>query len=86
MELRRLADAGATTLAIDAEPAPYTLPPVDLFRWKIVLLPRDSAMQVDADVRIDPVDQIGAPISWAEKPFRIEVRPGDAAAARGGGR
>src|SRR5207245_1431384 len=27
-------------LAVWAEPAPYCLPPVDLFDWRIVLLPR----------------------------------------------
>jgi hypothetical protein len=97
--LQQLSSAGAATLAVDAEPAPYTLPPVDLFRWKLVLLPRGTAMPADADVRIDPVDVMGkdrgnisylvrpilspVSISWAGKPFRIETRPGDVAGAKG---
>jgi hypothetical protein len=83
---------GAVTLAMDAEPAPYSLPPVNLFDWKWVLLPRGAAMPGDADVRIDPVDFAGegdanvrylprpvllaTPISWAGKPFRVEMRSG----------
>jgi len=97
--LRELSAAGAHTLAVDAEPAPYTLPPVDLFRWNIVLLPRGAAMPDDADVRIDPVDFAGddsantsylvrpillpTPISWAAKPFRIETPRSDGSAAKG---
>jgi hypothetical protein len=96
----RLADlSSGGTLAVDAEPAPYSLPPVDLFRWKMVLLPRGMAAPVDADVRVDPVDAAGVdsanvaylnrpvllptPISWAGKPFRIQTPPDDASAAKG---
>jgi hypothetical protein len=96
--LQQLSAAGAVNLAIDAEPAPYVLPPVDLFKWKIVLLPRGTSA-ADADVRIDAVDAAGAdsstvsyiprpmllptPISWAGKPFRIETRSDGAVAAKG---
>ncbi len=31
-------------LGIVAEPAPYCMPPVDLFRWQLVLLPRGQAV------------------------------------------
>ena len=88
--LREMSAAGATVLAVDAEPAPYTLPPVDLFRWKVLLLPRGSPMPADADMRLDPVDDVQppdskvqywirprlmpTPISWAAKSFRIETR------------
>jgi hypothetical protein len=101
--LRTDLDDGARVLAVDAEPAPYCLPPADLFRWKLVLLPPMSPLgaviPADADARIDPVDRVGkssatvsylipplllpTPISWAGKPFRIQVRSGDAAAAKG---
>jgi hypothetical protein len=90
---------GAVTLGMDAEPAPYALPPVNLFDWKWVLLPRGAAMPGDVDVRIDPVDSAGAdganvqfvirpvllatPISWAGKPFRVEMRSGVDFAAKG---
>ena len=29
-----------TAIAVDAEPAPYSLPPVNLFDWQVVLVPR----------------------------------------------
>jgi hypothetical protein len=97
-QLQKLSAAGEKILAVDAEPAPYVLPPVDLFKWKIVLLPRGMAT-ADADVRIDAADAAGkdtstvsylprpillpTPISWAGKPFRIETRPDGATAATG---
>lgn len=40
--LRAMRGGGARTLAVYAEPAPYCMPPVDLFRWTIELLPRDA--------------------------------------------
>ena len=97
--LRDLSTAGARTLAIDAEPAPYDLPPVDLFRWQIVLLPRGGSFPASAEVRLDPVDEaksstattrywirarlLATPISWAAKPFRVELHPNFADAAAG---
>jgi hypothetical protein len=54
---------GATTLAIFAEPAPYSLPPVDLFGWRIVLVPRGASVEDAtklADVVIRPVDALPA--------------------------
>jgi hypothetical protein len=97
VQLNQLAASGATTLAIDVEPAPYSLPPVDLFHWKLLLLPRDAQFPADAGVRIDAVDYAGkktanmnfvgrpifmdTPLSWAAKPFRIESPPNAAAAA-----
>jgi len=89
-ELQQWSANGASTLAINSEPAPYVLPPVDLFEWKIILMPAGAAMPHGADVRIDPADGVGpdiatiqsfisppflaTPISWAAKPFRIEIR------------
>ena len=40
--LRALSHSGQTQLTIYAEPAPYCLPPVNLFDWTIVLAPRDA--------------------------------------------
>lgn len=61
--LRMLHYAGARTLAVHAEPAPYSLPPVDLFRWRLVLLPRGIDItrdSTDADVIVRAVDEIGS--------------------------
>ncbi len=60
--LSMLHRAGARTLAVCAEPAPYSLPPVDLFAWRLVLLPRrfDLAKDsTDADVIVRAVDDLG---------------------------
>jgi hypothetical protein len=60
-------------LALESEPAPYCLPPVNLSTWKIVLLPRDSTF-----VSVKPSDQVRVfdpretAMSWADKPFRVE--------------
>jgi 4-amino-4-deoxy-L-arabinose transferase-like glycosyltransferase len=66
------------TLWVTSEPAPYCLPPVDLFRWKIVLLPPGGAAPGGADaVLVKPDDTIhildpaATPISWADKRFDI---------------
>lgn len=97
LEARRLAQlAGKHPLrvALTAEPAPYSLPPVNLFDWPLVLLPR-GATEFDADVLICAVDDPAdpprrpgifvlppaysaplTPISWAAKPFLIELRKG----------
>jgi hypothetical protein len=89
---------GAYTVYVDAEPAPYATPPLDLFRWQMILLPGNAALPPDADVRVDATRGVGpdfkyiqslidspffdAPISWAEKPFRIEIRQDVFAAVR----
>lgn len=51
---------GATTLGVYREPAPYLLPPVDLFTWKIGLLPDGFDLNsglAPVDVIVRPVDQ-----------------------------
>jgi len=91
----RLADAsrlddllrlGGRLMATREEPAPWSLPPVDLFRWELVVpprgLPRESP-DANADVTVGPANLssltngIGlltsTPISWAAKPFDMEV-------------
>jgi hypothetical protein len=58
--LSLLQQAGGKTLGIYAEPAPYSLPPVDLFEWTLVLLPRGFDIRsdaTDADVIVRAVDE-----------------------------
>ena len=64
--LRALKRTGADTLAIVAEPAPYSVPPVDLWHWKLLLLPRGSevgpaAKEAHADVVVRAVDPPSRP-------------------------
>jgi len=58
--IEQLRAAGGTTLAVFAEPAPYSLPPVDPFGWQLILVPRgwtiEQAAQI-ADVVVRPVDR-----------------------------
>lgn len=67
VEAHRL--AGARTVGIVAEPAPYSVPPLNLFDWQIVLLPRDYQPQSDAsppDLVVRAVDHLARPAeAWA---------------------
>ncbi|HSV14608.1 MAG TPA: glycosyltransferase family 39 protein [Tepidisphaeraceae bacterium] len=78
IELQRQSRPGRT-LAVLAEPAPYCLPPVNLFDWRIVLLPRggDPSQLPSSDwASVWPQDvSSDAPISWANKPMRIDFKP-----------
>jgi hypothetical protein len=74
----RLANTGQQpVLYITSEPAPYCLPPVNLFRWRIILLPPDGAVPTGfpAGVLIQPhqsfklMDPAATPISWANIGF-----------------
>ena len=40
--LHELNERGATAMMLAAEPAPYSLPPVNLFKWKLALMPDDA--------------------------------------------
>lgn len=71
---------GYRRLVIFAEPAPYCLPPVDLWHWQIILMPRNAtlreAMHAGGDLVVsvddeDRVDPAGTRISWASKRFAI---------------
>ncbi len=58
-------------LAVWSEPAPYCLPAVDLFNWKILLLPPGSEAPAES-VSVRPDDSYDfTPISWSNKPFDI---------------
>lgn len=78
--------SGQGVLASREEPAPWSLPPVDLFRWTIVLPPRGWPVDRPfggAMVTVGPKDTsqhptlfdllLSTPISWADKPFRIQL-------------
>jgi hypothetical protein len=80
---------GGSMLASREEPAPWSLPPVDLFRWQIVLPPRSWPQCrpfTGAAVNVAPEDFpegsllkrlfFSTPISWADKPFRIQLASG----------
>ncbi len=61
-------------LVVSADPAPYGLPPVDLFTWRLMLLPPGSATPAGS-LRVRSTDHVthglASPISWADKPFEI---------------
>ena len=54
--------SGARALGVVAEPAPYDLPPVDLFEWQILLLPANATAEM-----IDRCDVLVRP--WGTRPF-----------------
>jgi len=66
------------TLLLPDDPAPYNLPPVDLFRWRIVLLPKgEQTGDMPHGLLVRPDDTISlsplaTPLSWANKTFLIE--------------
>jgi hypothetical protein len=67
--LQRMCDSHSPTIAVLAEPAPYNTPPLDVFRWRIKLLPRGADRDPDPDlgqITIHPDDRT---IAWADKQF-----------------
>ncbi len=76
VQLAALARPGRM-LAVRGDPAPYGLPPVDLFTWRIVRVPAEGTGVVSPDaVSVVPTDtapahSVSSPISWAGKPFDI---------------
>ena len=81
--IRQLRERGARTIGVTAEPAPYCLPPVDLFSWTIVKVPAVGGQQAQpgADIRVVPIDVqtsrvpgvADGRISWADKQFDVTV-------------
>jgi hypothetical protein len=61
-----------TVVALVAEPAPYSMPPVDLFKTRLILLPANELRSPAADIVIRTVDQIPS-----ERPPGVEywLRP-----------
>jgi len=81
-ELADLNYQGRHVLRIANEPAPYCLPPVDLFSWQLQLIPRGQplAPQNADEVAVQPSedDSLSAALasprmSWAAKQFDIRV-------------
>jgi hypothetical protein len=70
--IRSLLDQGVATIGVIAEPAPYDLPPVDLFRGWLLFAPPGQIAPADAIVELDPGAAI-APISWADAHFSIAL-------------
>lgn len=66
-------------LYLAAEPAPYCLPPVNLFRWRMVLLPMDGSVPagsaagvlVRPNQAVDVLDPVKTPLSWANMQFDV---------------
>jgi hypothetical protein len=82
--LADLNQRGKTVLLIADEPAPYCLPPVDLFSWKLQLIPRGQRLtpQFPDEVCVHPIedssleaDLFAPKISWADKRFAIMAAP-----------
>jgi hypothetical protein len=84
LRIDKASSSGNQVLATRLEPAPWSLPPVNLFRWKLVLVPRDwpEDRSFDgAEFTVGPTDFpadasvirkiISTPLSWAEKPFSV---------------
>ena len=67
--------SGATNVVLEAEPAPFSAPAVDLFRNRVVLARSGARVASDAaksvSVRVD-ASRSAAPISWADVPFAVE--------------
>jgi hypothetical protein len=80
---RQLEGQQPTSITIPAEPAPYCLPPVNLFNTKLILaldknLPAgDFALYPTDYVMTDKKETVYhsvTPISWADKPFVVHKR------------
>lgn len=82
--IARMLPCDGAVLASREEPAPWSLPPVDLFRWRIVLPPRGfppDQPYPGVRITVGPVDVppragfsgliLSTPVSWADKPFPI---------------
>jgi hypothetical protein len=56
---------GLRTLAVSREPAPYAVPPVNVFHWRVLLLPSEQSI-VDAgiDAAFRAVDVPRIPAEW----------------------
>ncbi|HEV7298599.1 MAG TPA: hypothetical protein VGN72_04480 [Tepidisphaeraceae bacterium] len=70
--LEMWADRGRTRMAIFDEPAPYSMPPVDLFCWVLLLQPVDRPVPpavAEFDAIVKAVDRLNEPptefVSWS---------------------
>jgi len=89
VQLEELLHQGNHILATREEPAPWSMPPVDLWQWSVILTPRGPATMAPfegADITVGPVDLPpgtqpvpvklveSSPVSWASKSFAVQVR------------
>ena len=51
----------AKTIGVYADPAPYSMPPVDLTRWQLLLLPANDSTIAEPDVIVRAIDAIPDP-------------------------
>jgi hypothetical protein len=72
--MQLLQQDGAHTLLLAAEPAPYSLPPVDLFRWQMILAPKDG-MTTRTDVFITTMDYAGERATGPNGTIEYWIRP-----------
>jgi hypothetical protein len=68
--MRQLARIGADSVRLTAEPAPYSFPPVDLFRYRLLLARPGQPASADVVLAID-TRNVANPISWANARFAI---------------
>ena len=86
--INELASEGGQVLATRVEPAPGSLPPVDLWRWTVVAAPSNLQPNTPlpgAQTTVGPIDVApgtqpvivrllqSTPISWASKPFGLQT-------------
>ncbi len=71
-EIKKLTDTGAARIRVTAEPAPYDMPPIDLFKTKLLLAPPGPTQgnPLDIVVSLNAV-QARNPMSWADVGFVI---------------
>jgi hypothetical protein len=78
-QLRQLADQGSRNLAVFNEPAPYAVPPVNLFDWHIWLMPKDQrtlqlAKGMDVAVQaVDDLSRVQVPARFTSPPSRAPM-------------
>ena len=79
-KIRADLDAGARSIALWAEPAPYSFPPVDLFKYRLLLVPPDTHIRIAespgdlsiprTDAPVFPIELSGPQIAAATIPAR----------------
>jgi hypothetical protein len=77
-EIRSRVEAGDRSIAIWVEPAPYSMPPVDLFKTRLLLLPREARVTLEhspADILILPPDAVVSPVAASSEVLAAATFP-----------
>lgn len=77
-KIRADLDAGARSIALWAEPAPYSFPPVDLFKYRLLLVPPDLHIRLaesPGDLSIPRTDAPVFPIELSEPQIAAATIP-----------